>query len=99
MRHHSEESACSEETSIWVPLHRLDLRSSNTPSIMIIHGINLQLGNYRPLTQLECEEPKFSENLKLHLGNFVFLNQTEGKVFGEKMWTNITAPPVHPAHL
>lgn len=82
MRHHSEESARSEDSSIWVPLHRLDLRFSNTPSIMIIHGINLQLGNYRPLTQLECEEPKFSESLKLRSGNFVFLNQSEGSVWG-----------------
>lgn len=83
MRHHSVESARSED-SIWVPLHRLGLRSSNTPSIMIIHGINLQLGNYRPLTQLECEEPKFSESLKLRSGNFVFLNQSEGRRCGRR---------------
>lgn len=66
---------------------------------MIIHGINLQLGNYSPLTQRECEEPKFSESLKLRLGTFVFLNQSDGKVFGKKMWTNVTARPVDPAHL
>lgn len=93
MRHHSGGSAATEcvwdvsyKSSICVELHGFDRRSTNTPFIMIIYGINLQLGNYLSVTQRDFSPAKLFEHLKLQMVTFAVRwvrTASRGKVLGK----------------